>query len=216
MLSEQIAMAVGDAQDDEDSMELGIKAVMTAWHNAYGAQPAPHLQFIVGVVTPNIGHVLLCEPPATVIEGAPVAIGRGARAVEPFLDLQHRFLQDGSQPMRAALLRLAFLMYHAKKQEGSACGGDTHAVILPKNGIITFVNSEDMADAEDLARQVDELMVQTGKTAMSHLTEADQHTFVSGEFSKKYAALANRARELTFPSLVPLQLVVQQNEKPRL
>lgn len=212
MLSDDIAIAIGDAQD-EGSAKSNIKAVMTTWHNAYGSQSAPHLQFVVGIVAPGERDVLLCEPPATVIEDAPVAIGRGARAVERFLELEARFLTGDSPPMKVALLRLAFLMYHAKKEEGSACGGDTHAVILPSNGILTFVNSCDMADAEGLAKEVDALMTVTGKKAMSHLTEADQNTFVTAEFSKRYAELARKARELTFPSLVPLHNVVLGEKK---
>jgi hypothetical protein len=209
MLADEMLSVIGNAKMEEEE-ERDIKDVMTVWHNSYGAQQAPNLQFIVGIVSGNLERILLCEPPATVLESHPVAIGRGARAVEPLLH------QDGLIPhsasMRATLLRLAFLMYRAKKDEGSACGGDTHAAVIPKGGMFFLVPKEEMAAAEKLAGEIDQLMLSAARMITKDLsaTSADSNSLET--LSGQYKNLLQRWRDLDFPSVRRYELEKEKAE----
>jgi 20S proteasome alpha/beta subunit len=194
MLAEEISLAAGA----RDAGPEHIKAIMTAWHNAYGEQRAPQLQFVLGDGVNQT--IYLCEPPATVWECGPIAIGRGSRAVEPFLDIPHGLVPH-SASMRATLLRMAFLMYRAKKDEGSSCGGDTHTAVLPRGGMFFLVPKEEMAVAEKLAAEIDGLMIDAARMITADLSIIDGSGNSLGKLSSQYEALLERWRNLDFPSI---------------
>ncbi len=114
MLAGEISHAICDA---ENPYKLGapIKAVMGPWHSSYHHVRPPNLQFVIAslVVGDEQAQVFLCEPPSTVAYGWPIAIGQGARAVDPHLSI---LIPLKNLNVRSALLRLAYLMYLAKKK----------------------------------------------------------------------------------------------------
>jgi hypothetical protein len=211
MLAEEIILAIGNVNMEQEE-EWQIKKVMTAWHNSYGAQQAPNLQFIVGTVSGNLDRILLCEPPATVLECHPVAIGRGARAVESFLHIPDGLVPH-SASMRATLLRLAFLMYRAKKDEGSACGGDTHTAVIPKGGMFFLVPKEEMAAAEKLAAEIDELMVNTARMITTDLSAPGAASNSLETLSGQYRNLLKRWHNLDFTSIRRYELEREKTQK---
>jgi hypothetical protein len=211
MLADEIIFAIANTRTEEEEQQ-NIKQVMTTWHNSYGAQAAPHLQFIIGVTSGNLERILLCEPPATVLECHPVAIGRGARAVEPFLHIPDGLIPH-SASMRATLLRLAFLMYRAKKDEGSACGGDTHAAVMPKGGMFFLVPKEEMAVAEKLAAEIDGLMLNVARMVTTDLSGASADSKSLETLSSQYKTLLERWRNLDFPSIRRYELEREKKQK---
>jgi len=88
MLAGEISYAICDAEHPY-RLAPGIKAVMGPWHSSYHHIQPPNLQFVIAsvVVGDEAGQVFLCEPPSTVAYGWPIAIGRGARAVDPHLSI---------------------------------------------------------------------------------------------------------------------------------
>jgi hypothetical protein len=207
MLAESISLAAGNPDADPDK---DIKPIMTAWHNAYGKQQAPQLQFILG----DAAHkaIYLCEPPATVLECCPLAIGRGARAVEPYMDIPDGLVPH-SAPMRATLLRLAFLMYRAKKDEGSACGGHTHTVILPQKGGFFMVSRQDMAAAEQLAAEIDGLMLSAARMITTDLAVPGGSSNSLETLSGQYKGLIERWLNLDFPSVLRYEWEREKTKK---
>jgi hypothetical protein len=199
MLANEMMVAIGNAKTPKEEEEK-IKDIMTAWHNAYGAQEAPRLQFIIGAMSGSLERILLCEPPATVLEEHPVAIGRGARAVEPLLHVPNTLVPH-SASMQATLLRLAFLMYRAKKDEGSACGGDTHAVVIAEGGMFVLIPKEEMAAAEQLAAEIDELMLNAARMVTADLSTVGTGNDSVDTLSGQYKNLLERWRDLDFPSI---------------
>ena len=92
------------------------------------------------------------------LETHSIAIGRGSRAFDPLL----RFLTGAveySFDLRMTLLRLAYLMYRAKKDEGSACGGDTHVIVVSNKGALAQIAPTEMAVAEVLASKIDDFAI---------------------------------------------------------
>ena len=89
--AEMMHLQEGEAKDT-GNLAPEIKAVMTSWHNSYGSGTPPILQFILASVASDqhYGALYVCEPPSTVVKSlaAPVAIGRGSRAVEPLLSMR--------------------------------------------------------------------------------------------------------------------------------
>jgi 20S proteasome alpha/beta subunit len=201
MLAGEIMNAVCDSQSPY-KLAPDVTSVMASWYNSYGVTQPPQLQFILGAVV--IGHeggnVYLCEPPATVLNTiGPVAIGRGARAVEPLLSV---LTGVGGSPfaLKPTLLRLAYLMYRAKKDEGSACGGNTHAIVISVKGGFAFIEHEEMKKAEEIAADIDTLLRDAYQKIMGAEKPEIQRKFVD-ELSKNYLLLAERGRGLEFPSL---------------
>lgn len=198
MVAEQIVTAIGRSKNWLDT-EMRIKEVMTKWYNAYGAHHAPTLQFILGVTPSDGGSIYLCEPPATVLDCIPLAIGRGSRAVESLLESPGGLLPY-SAPLRATLLRLAFLMYRAKKDEGSACGGDTHTLVMPEKGPVFPISNEEMAVAEKLAGEIDSLMLSAARNLTADLLAGDGSCSID-RLTSEYQGLLTRWHKMEFSSV---------------
>jgi hypothetical protein len=201
MLAGDIMNAVCDSHNPY-KLAPDVTSVMASWYNSYGAAQVPHLQFILGsvVIGHKDGNVYLCEPPATVLNTiGPIAIGRGARAVEPLLSI---LTGQGGRPLalKPTLLRLAYLMYKAKKDEGSACGGNTHAIVISAKGGFAFIEHEEMKRAEEIAVEVDALLRDANQNVLGAEPPDVQRELINN-FSQKYLALAERGEKLEFPSL---------------
>lgn len=148
MLAGDISGAFVDAHRHKKNPVSYVKEVMGAWHRSYGDTHIPATEFLVGrVILHESASLYFCQPPSTVICDAPFAIGRGARPVEPLLSL----LSNKKCPLRPALLTMAYLLYIAKKDESSACGGCSSVLIITKDGGWTFVEDSEMLEAEELA-----------------------------------------------------------------
>jgi len=96
-------------------------------------------------------------------------------------------------------LKLAYLMYLAKRDEGSACGGDTHTIAISKCGGFTFVDETEMQKAERIAEELDDI-IKKGLRQVTSLSPPDFHQ----AFSEKLKAVADSYSNLDFPSLKDL------------
>lgn len=124
MLAGEILNALsGDA--DIWKIEPTIKKVMKDWHSGYAQGNPPQLSFVLAASTGRqYRRLYFCEAPNTVLKkdlGQPVAIGAGARVVDPLLPS----VIIGAVPVGTALLQVAYLMYRAKRDlvyiKGSEC-----------------------------------------------------------------------------------------------
>jgi hypothetical protein len=118
----KIGSAFIDAHREHKNPDTPLRNAMGRWYRSYGHSQVPILEFLVGnVIVDEWAGLYYLQPPSTILMKAPMAIGRGARPVEPLLDL----LSNAKNPLKPQLLLTAYLMHLAKEQEGSACGGQT-------------------------------------------------------------------------------------------
>jgi 20S proteasome alpha/beta subunit len=191
-------------REGKDSAKL-LKRVMGTWYRSYGHSQVPVLEFLVGkvIVDKWVGLYYL-QPPSTVLWQAPFAIGRGARPVEPLLSL----LSNGKNALKPQLLLLAYLMYLAKKEEGSSCGGHTSVLVITKEGSWTFV--EEMETGEDLASDIHSSVQQYIRETVGAST-----VFPSTPFVDLQKELLDKAGKLDFPSLRNLDMNVWKGKLPK-
>lgn len=196
MLGGEISSAICDAKEP---FHLGpeIKAVVGPWFNSYHHVQPPQIQFIVAsvVVGAQDGQLYMCEPPSTVASGWPIAIGKGARAVDPTISIL-RPMANENLDAKSTLLRLAYLMYLAKKDEASACGGETHAYAISTAGAFAPIDSKGMNKAEKLAEEVDSVLLSVVREVTGGPTK-----YPSQRVSDAFSALAKKYKDIDFPSL---------------
>jgi hypothetical protein len=189
-----LAGEMTNAACDSDSYEvllIKLKEVMTAWYSAYGVMKPSAPQFLLACGGKRTSNLFFCEPPNTVLRISDViAIGQGGRPIEPIM--QTLFWPIPKFGVKSALLRLAYLMYRAKAEEGSACGGNTTAVIVTKDGAFTFVKDEEMQKAEVLASKVDSFLTDTCKQLLT--SEPKE----AGQGMEQFVSLGKDAKELRF------------------
>jgi hypothetical protein len=154
MLGAEISAAISDT-DKQSRIEPGIKSVMEAWYNGYRHVQPPQVQFILAFTQEGWKSAALyyCEPPNTVAYGSPIAIGKGSRAVDPALNLLGPTAEE-KPDVKATLLRMAYLMYLAKRDEAAACGGETYAIVIAGGGGFTMVDEAEMKQAEETAKKL--------------------------------------------------------------
>jgi 20S proteasome alpha/beta subunit len=198
MVAGAISSAFVDAHREGKKPDALLSEAMGTWYRSYGYSQVPVLEFLVGkvIVDKWVGLYYL-QPPSTILWQAPFAIGRGARPVEPLLGL----LSNGKNALKPQLMLLAYLMYLAKKEEGSACGGHTSVLVITKGGSWTFV--EEMEAAEDLASDIHSSVQQYIREAVGAST-----MFPSAPFTDLQKALLDKAGKLDFPSLKNLDMNV--------
>jgi hypothetical protein len=128
-------------------IEETVRPVMAKWAASY-PHGNPQVEFILGAAlttswTPErntCGGIGLyhCEPPASMtkkhyLETLPstyVAIGEGASITDP---IYRSTFGGGIDTPTMSLKRIAYLMYRAKRDFASVCGGRTNAVFLREN-----------------------------------------------------------------------------------
>jgi hypothetical protein len=208
MLGGEISSAICDAKHPYNLGSV-IKPVMTAWHSSYHHFQPPNLQFLIAsvVVGDKRGQVFVCEPPSTVAYGWPIAIGRGARVVEPRLLILSSYPKE-SLDAKSVLLRLAYLMYLAKKDEGSACGGDTNTFVISTMGSIAWIEQKEMKEAENLAEEMDSFLVGTIDKVIGHSQE-----YFGQKLSDTLAAVSEKYKKFEFPSLKMLETIVMPKKE---
>jgi hypothetical protein len=176
---------------------------MTEWYAAFGSVRPPAMHFLISLGGKDSSSLYFCEPPNTVYEiGISMAIGQGARPVEPMLE--DLFWPNPKPSSRSALLSLAYLMHVAKSQEGSACGGKTTTVVITQRGTFTFVSDEEMTRAEEFAEKVHGFLDKV-RQALLRPSSEEEPNLALGRLSKAYADLKDEELSLTFPSLAQLE-----------
>lgn len=205
MIGGDIATAWFHAHRNNTSPATGIRRVMGRWHRSFGQSRVPTLEFLVGsvIVGKSVGLCYL-QPPSTILWRAPFAIGVGARPVEPLLDL----LSNPKTPLKSQLLLLAYLMFLAKQEEGSACGGATDVLVITKYGGYTFVT--EMAEAESLAAKIHSSVQQ----CIREMVGAPEKFSGRPPFHQLQDELKAESQKLDFPSLKYLKKTVW-NVKPK-
>jgi 20S proteasome alpha/beta subunit len=197
MASELGSAACGSESWAEISQNL--KRVMTEWYSGFGGAKPPVLQFILSYGGLFNSGLYFCEPPNTVLRVSHViAIGRGSRPIEPMM--HGLFWPIPMFGVKEALLKVAYLMYRAKKDEGSACGGNTTAVVVTKEGSFAFVEGEEMEAAERLAAKI-ENNVEDFRNGMLSLLPKDSQALKHEKCAERYLALVKEAENLAFPGL---------------
>lgn len=204
MVAGRISSAFIDAQREGKNPVKLLRELMGDWYRSYGHSQVPTLEFLVGtvIVDKSVGLYFL-QPPNTIIQEAPFAIGRGARPVEPLLDL----ISNHKSTLKSQLLLVAYLMYLAKEQEGSACGGPTNALVITKRGGWTFVTEMDAAEtlASDIHFSVQQYILEVAGTSP---------VIPRPPFNDLYRELKEKAGKLEFPSLRNLERNVWRRDSP--
>jgi len=174
MVAREIDQAACNA-DKWNDIGPTVKKIMGEWYRSYGHTSVPFLQFLlVGIDVENeYSAIYLCEPPNTVYLGSdPIVIGSGNRVVAPMLGLIAT--RAGKQlSLRTYLLRMAYLMHLAKEHAGSGIGGRTQVIILSTKGSFTFIDRDEMEQAEEVGKQVASLLEKLGKEILDADEKSD-------------------------------------------
>jgi hypothetical protein len=190
-----ICTAFIDAHRERKNPETLLRNAMGRWYRSYGHSQIPVLEFLVGkVIVNDWAGLYYLSPPSTILIQAPMAIGRGARPVEHLLTL----LSNDNNPLKPQLLLVAYLMHLAKEQEGSACGGQTTALVITKDGSFTFV--DEMDAAEKLAGEIHSSALQYIRETVGASTR-----FPVTAFQDLQKELLDRTSKFEFPSLKHLE-----------
>lgn len=197
MLGDEISTAISDAKNSAH-IKQAIGGVMQNWYNGFRHIQPPQIQFIISLIQEGSENAVLyyCEPPNTIAEGSPIAIGKGARAVDPVLDIL-RPVPGETVDARSALLRVSYLMQVAKRDEAAACGGDSFAIVISAGGGFTMVDREEMKRAEELARQLD----QSFESAIRVITGTSKSALSEYPYPKSLEATKESFKNCDFPSL---------------
>jgi hypothetical protein len=166
-------------------VENTVRPVMGRWSASHPHGP-PLGDFILGAAlstpwTPDrstCGGLGLyhCEPPASItrkhfLEPVPstyVAIGEGASITDPL----HKSLFGSMTNPTVCLKQVAYLMYRAKKDFASACGGGTTAVFLRQSNPAAFEIAPIYMDvAEQYSALFDSTLSTAGTAILSSTLE---------------------------------------------
>ncbi len=200
-----IGSAFIDAHRESKSPDILLKKAMGRWYRSYGHSQPPIIEFLLGrVIVDNWAGLYYLQPPSTILIKAPIAIGRGARPVEPLLGL----LDNEKNPLKSQLLLIAYLMRLAKEEEGSACGGHTNALVVTKEGSWTFV--DEMDAAEKLAADIQSSVQQCVREIVGASAR-----FPTTPFQELQRDLLSRAEKFEFASLRHLEWNLWKKRKPK-
>jgi len=119
---------------------------------------------------------------------------------------------DHERNIQIMLLRVAYLMGRAKKEEGSACGGDSHAIVVAENGAIASVDVDEMERAEVLSHEIERHLTHMFHYATSGIMEKRIEAELHGS-TQIYRHYAKSVRELLFPSLRQLDHPIPRRQK---
>jgi hypothetical protein len=176
-----------------------IKSRMRKWHAGYGSpgEKPPRTHFIIAAVGKGYSAQYFCEPPQTVIDKhhEPLAIGAGSAVVEPLLPT----ILFGASQLEPTILKLAFLMYRAKKEQ-ALVGGPTDLVLINMVGNYKWIPREEFAAAEDMGEFVDLVLRDCCLGLLSRESENEQRRFLK-IFNEMFSYRSRVFRNIQFPSL---------------
>lgn len=200
----------GDPQSLPDA-ETNVRASMARWVSQH-PHGAPPVQLIMGIyvdrpqypIGRNGGGIELyfCEPPNTMVRKTAlddcrgyIAIGAGSVVTDPL----YRSLFAGSASTRARLLEISYLMYRAKKDMASACGGQTNAVVLrSKHEIPVWVPPVNMAMAEHQGQLFDATLRQAAWGIIGNFPAESEPDYQT-KLIELYDAASRINRGVSFP-----------------
>jgi hypothetical protein len=196
MLAEDISTAISRA-DKSFRMDDTVKRVMEPWYNSYHHVHPPQIQFLIAFTQEKWERAMLyyCEPPSTVSWGSPIAIGKGSRVVDPALDILSPIGKE-KLDAKSALVKLAYLMYLAKRDEGAACGGDTYAIAICADGGYTLIDEAEMKEAEKIAKKLCGVL----GTGLNKITSTAANDLLTA-LPKELNEIGEAYRSLNFKSL---------------
>jgi hypothetical protein len=197
MLAGEITSALcKDAVDNLGKVSEIVKAQMTEWYSAYGVNRPPATQFVLAASVGGHCALYQCSPPNTVLlQDHPFAVGQGARAVDPLIPGSYTEPPEAE----AALLKVVYWMYRAKRDEGSMCGGGTTVFMISQWGKMALFGPE-VDEAEDLAKEVDKVITKYRNGLLSWGSKTAQQTILA-DTAKEYLDVADKMRAIAFPSL---------------
>jgi hypothetical protein len=202
-------------QDDPQSLplaEMNVRATMARWVSQH-PHGAPPVQLIMGIYvnTPQspIGRngggmeLYFCEPPNTMVRKTAlddcrgyIAIGAGSIVTDPL----YRMLFAGSASTRGRLLQISYLMYKAKKDMASACGGKTNAVLLRHNHEFpVWIDNIYMTIAERNGETFDMVLRQAAWGMIGDF-QVESETDYLHKLAELYQAASNIYRDTNFPT----------------
>jgi hypothetical protein len=201
MLAREILDAINSSPRTEP-VESVVKRTMKDWHAGYVYSKAPSTQFALAARSGRQNRALyFCEPPNTVLQKGldeSVVIGLGAQIVDPLLPQVVR----GPLYLREALIRAAYLMYRAKKEQAFLKGSDTHAWIISEAiGDIQQMTYEEMNAAEAVGPDVDFMLRYCYLGLLGVPRKMDQSDILE-KFSESYLKVRQKVDAIEFPSLV--------------
>jgi hypothetical protein len=167
--AEATVSLLADIHDTIQTSEIGshrdlgklVKGEMTQWRQAFGRRRPPSHGIILGTKLKKEREcgLFYCEPPNTFREiGDYKAVGSGA-AITDFIH-KYFFSHFGGEYINAdcVLRRIAYMIYRAKK-DTTVCGKRTEAIVVhTAANDPTFVSTRDLAEAERMSTQLDELL----------------------------------------------------------
>ena len=206
MLASEIATVACNAATRQDIVP-GIKRVMGDWFRSYGVAPIPSLQFLVAgnSTDDNTGRILLCEPPSTVMETfGPCVVGAAAAPVTPWLKMLTP-RQNQSFSLRSSVLRIAYLIYLARRYDVSV-GEETEMIVLSNRGSFTYIDRREIRQAENLGEKIDALLLDVARQVLTAETEQNPQT-IAEEFLRGYFDVMEQNPQVYFPSLAWLDKI---------
>jgi hypothetical protein len=134
-----------------------VRFQMAKW-DASHPHGAPDTEFLFAVALPNEHALYHCRPPNSMNQKSYFAIGQGAAITDPIRNI---FFQSRKGP-KTTLRQIAYLMYRAKNDYGSACGGLTNAVFIKSGSPSAFeITSSSMSMAEHSSVWIDGALRET-------------------------------------------------------
>lgn len=195
-------------------LEKIVRGEMAHWAAQF-PQGAPSIQMILGAEIKHAEHpnqrfgggmgLYFCEPPNTMVwrdyfddSKGYVAIGTGSAITDPIF----RTLFSNTGTAKSRLMEISYLMYRAKQDAGSFCGGHTNAVILKREATYPlWVNYQSMIAAEKLGPLFDQVLMFAAATVIPQ-NDGSYGTFSSPEdVALAVKHLAEEYNQLTFSTL---------------
>ncbi len=105
--------------------EMCVRTQMVKWDSSH-PHGAPDTEFILGAAMQGESALYHCRPPNSMNRKEYIAVGQGAAIVDPIRSI---FFLDCKGP-KTTLRQVAYLMFRAKNDYASACGGLTNGIFL--------------------------------------------------------------------------------------
>lgn len=140
-----------------------VRAQMARWVAAH-PNGAPTTEFLFAAALLNEHALYHCQPPNSMNRKSYFAIGQGAAITDPIRKI---FFRNERGPRRT-LWRIAYMMFRAKTDYGSACGGLTNAAFLKWQPPTLFeISSLSMSLAEQAGASIDMALEETMDSVLS-------------------------------------------------